>query len=93
MPIPSLIPVESSQIAAIGYDDAKRLLFIEFKAFKAKPGQPQKPNTTYEYQNVSPELFAALMAAESKGKFFGAEIKPHKDKFPFRKLSAEELAQ
>ena len=66
-------PVESSQIASVGYDSAKQVLEIEFK----------RGNTVYHYAQVPPEVHEELMAAKSIGKFFNAEIR---DKFPFHKL-------
>lgn len=86
------IPVTSSQIHAIGYSPVTKELDIEFKSF-AKKGAEPKPNSVYRYQNVGPETHAALMSAESIGRLFGAGIKPHADKYPFRKLTTEEAAQ
>lgn len=83
-----MTPVESSQISAIGHDPVRSALRIQFKDFKTK-----KPVSTYEYANFSTEQFAAFMAAESKGKHFGATIKKETEKHPFRKLSPEEAAQ
>lgn len=86
--------VTSSQIASIGHDPTTNQLDIEFKNLgKPKPGQPAKVNSVYRYQNFSAEQFAAFMAAESKGKFFGANIKKEAQKHPYRKLSEEEAAQ
>jgi hypothetical protein len=86
------IAVQSSQIAAIGYDNASRQLDLEFKSHsKPKEGAPPKPNSVYRYQNVPPELHQRLISAESIGKFFGAEIKPFADRYPFKKLTEAEL--
>jgi hypothetical protein len=62
LPLPSveMTPVSSSQIKSIGYRD---LLYIEFLN-----------GTVYSYA-VPKELYAKLMAVESKGKFFASEIK------------------
>lgn len=56
-------PVESSMIGAIGYDEATRTLHILFNSGK-----------TYAYADVPAEVFAAFLAAESKGVFFRSEI-------------------
>lgn len=72
--------VESSQISAIGHDPSRNALRIRFKDFKTK-----KDGATYEYQN--------FLAAESKGKHFGATIKKETAKHPYRRLSEEEAAQ
>lgn len=72
---PEMISVESSQIEAVGHDEASSALLVRFKN-----------HSVYQYQNVGKELFQALLAAESVGKFFHAEIKKHPDRFPFSKL-------
>jgi len=67
-------PVESHQVAAIGYDAARRTLEVTFT---------RGPGHVYQYPNVEPEVHAAFMAAESKGTFFGEHIRPLAfDKFP-----------
>jgi len=71
-----LTPVESSHIAAIGYDPVERRLRIVFKTSGA-----------YDYDDVPPEAHHALMKAESIGKHFCAHIKPH---FSASKLAAAE---
>lgn len=58
--------VESSQLAAIGYDPASHTLQVDFK---------DNPNTVYQYPNVSPGFAAEFEAAESKGSFFYARVK------------------
>lgn len=56
--------VESSNIAAIGYDAESRTLQVDFKTGKR-----------YQYQNVPPETFAEFKAADSVGKYLAAQIK------------------
>lgn len=73
-----LTPVNSSQLAAVGYDPAGRTLAIQFKG-KGGAG------STYHYAEVPAEVHAGLMSAESCGKFFGASIK---GKFAFTKMGA-----
>jgi len=69
-PTIALSPVESSQITAIGYHAESRTLAVQF------PGRGANPGDVYHYLNVAPEVFAAFQASESKGKFFGAEVRP-----------------
>ena len=57
-------PVESSVIATVGYDAGKRLLEIEFRS-----------GAIYRYLKVPEEIHKRLLAAESKGHFFGANIR------------------
>jgi hypothetical protein len=66
--------VESNQVAAIGYDAARKTLQATFT---------RGPGHVYQYPNVEPAVYQAFMAAESKGKYFGEHIKPLAfDKFP-----------
>lgn len=66
--------VESNQVAAIGYDAARRTLQVTFA---------RGPGHIYQYPNVESEVHLAFMSAESKGKYFGEHIKPLAfDKFP-----------
>jgi hypothetical protein len=60
----TMSPVESSFIAAIGYDEPNRILHVELKN-----------GTVYQYEDVPAAKHAALMAAESKGKHLNAHIK------------------
>lgn len=77
----TLVAVESSQIASIGYDAASKTLAI---AFKKKNGPP----SVYHYDNVPADVHQQFMAAESKGRFFGANIKANPD-FTYRKIEPE----
>ena len=61
-------PVESSNIRSLGYDPDTRLLEVEFKS-----------GTIYHYSGVPAETHRELMAAPSKGVYFGREIKFHYD--------------
>ena len=56
--------VESSNIAAIGYDEATRTLEVEFRR-----GQ------TYRYFDVPSHVHAALMRAESHGSYFSRNVR------------------
>ncbi|MDQ0082887.1 hypothetical protein J2W35_003246 [Variovorax boronicumulans] len=69
-----MTPVESNQVAAIGYSAERKTLQVTFT---------RGPGHIYQYPNVEPQLHADFMAAESKGNFFGKHIKPLAfDKFP-----------
>lgn len=71
----ALTPVSSSQIEAIGYDEASKTLAVKFKK-----------GAVYQYQNVPAELYKQFSKAESLGKFFGATIKAHPGAYPFKKV-------
>jgi hypothetical protein len=57
--------VISSELHSVRYDDATNVLEVEFRT-----------GGVYQYFGVPRELYDALMAAESKGRFFNAIIKP-----------------
>jgi hypothetical protein len=66
----SLFPVQSSMIAAAGYDSRAHVLVVLYNTGKA-----------YEYHYVPPDIFWELMAAESKGRFMNREVL---GRFPYR---------
>jgi hypothetical protein len=57
--------VTSSNIRSVGYDPQNAVLEVKFHN-----------NRVYQYLDVPPEEFDALMAAESKGRFLNQVIKP-----------------
>ena len=57
--------VSSSNIASVGYDEDQQVLEIVFH-----------DGRVYHYLEVPPERVLSLLRAESKGRFFNAEIKP-----------------
>lgn len=71
-------PVTSSQLDSVGFDAKSNVLEIAFKNYKG--GAP----SVYQYTGVAPADYANLMAADSKGKHFGAHIK---GRFPYKKVS------
>ena len=73
-----LVTVDSSMIHAVGYDAEKRLLEVVFNSGK-----------TYCYENVPPEEYEGLVAADSKGQYMRAciidmypyyQLRPHRGK-------------
>ncbi len=60
----TMIPVDSSLIKAIGYDENSQTLRVHFKA----------SNSVYEYSGASKEVFDKIMGAESKGKALREEV-------------------
>ena len=65
----ALIPVTSSQLAAVGYDEETCELVIEFS------GSGRTRNAIYSHQGVPPELARGLLAAASPGAFFHQHIR------------------
>lgn len=64
-------PVSSSNLVSVGYDPSSETLEIEFKN-----------GSIYRYFNVPPFEHERLMAADSHGVYFNANIK---DKYPFER--------
>lgn len=64
--LPVLVSVDSStSIAAVGYDQTERRLYIRFR----------NDDALYCYDEVPPTIFEALMAAPSKGQFHNRAIR------------------
>lgn len=65
-------PVSSSNISAIGYDEDSQVLEVEFIN-----------GGVYSYSSVPAGEYDGFVNADSKGKYFHANIK---DRYPFIKL-------
>jgi KTSC domain len=59
-----MIPVRSSTIEAVGYDETSLVLHVRFLS-----------GGTYEYIGVPQTIFQQLIQAPSKGSFFDTSIK------------------
>lgn len=59
-----LVPVLSSNIAAMGYDELTGELQVQFQN-----------GAIYSYQNVAPETYQGLFNAPSKGQYFAYTIR------------------
>lgn len=68
--------VKSSMFKSIGYDPVSWTLEVEFSN-----------GGVYRHKKVPPEVYAALVKAESPGKFFGATIR---GKFPYERVKPVE---
>jgi hypothetical protein len=60
-----LTPVESSNIAAIGYDEKQSTLAVKFNN-----------GAIWHYGGVAKGSYESLMTAASKGSYFARNIKP-----------------
>ena len=58
-----MIDVESSMIAAVGYDEDTQTLRVQFNS-----------GDLYEYYEVEPKTFQELLEADSKGQYMRACI-------------------
>ena len=65
-------PVESSNLASVGYDASTRTLEIEFNSGRV-----------YQYFNVPPDEYQGLMNADSHGSYFYHNIR---DVYRYRKI-------
>jgi lysyl-tRNA synthetase class 2 len=65
--------VESKVFTAVAYDAAGQSLYLRFSS-----------GDVYRYFKVPAELYRALLDADSKGRFFLAQIR---DRFRFRRLA------
>jgi hypothetical protein len=62
-----MVPVESTSIELVGYDEEARELYVQFRL----------RGRTYVYFDVPPSVYAALLEAPSKGRYVNFEIKPY----------------
>lgn len=76
-----LTPLSSTNLHAAGYDPATSTLWVQFKN-----------GTVYEYRNVPPTVYAAMMAGDS-GRYFAEIIKPQRYTMPYVKLGYMPLAR
>lgn len=63
----------SSSIERVYYDAKQRTLKVRFRA----------SGKTYIYEGVGEDVYDALMAADSMGAYFNANIR---DRYPFREI-------
>lgn len=64
MSIPEMISVESSNVDSVGYDAAKRVVYIRFK-----------DNALYAYYDVPNNIFDELLKSNSVGAYLHKNIK------------------
>jgi hypothetical protein len=70
-----MIPVSSSNIQSIGYDVEHSILAVQFASGR-----------TYEYQNVTEEIYKMLIEADSVGSTFKDLIRSNPAKYPYREV-------
>lgn len=69
----NVIPVKSSALVAVGYDDESELLQLDFGSCEI-----------YQYFAVPVGKYQALLAAESKGSYFNQAIR---GRYPFVRIT------
>jgi hypothetical protein len=76
--VPTLVPVASSNLLAVGYNPATLTLYV---AFRPSPKRPAP--TLYAYDGVPPGVYMALVGAPSAGSYLCAAVK---GAYPYRRL-------
>lgn len=69
----------SRVLRQVAYDPVSQRLLVTFKS-----------GAVYCYTGVPPVVFAALLAAESQGRYFGQEIR---DRYPYALLNETDQAR
>ncbi|HEX7186251.1 MAG TPA: KTSC domain-containing protein [Thermoanaerobaculia bacterium] len=64
-------PIESSAISSVGYDPRSEVLEVEFSS-----------GAVYDYYEVPPRVYRALLKAPSKGQYVSRRIR---DRYPFER--------
>ena len=73
MSIPTLTPVSSSNVSAIGYDAATCGLFVRFTN-----------GSLYRYEGVTAATYRSFLDAPSKGQFVWQHIR---DRYPYKRIA------
>lgn len=60
----AMLPVNSSMANALGYDNERKILQVEFNS-----------GSVYQYEGVDRDTWESLQTADSTGRFFNSEIK------------------
>ncbi len=68
--------VNSSHLKAVGYDEARQILIIEFHGSRI-----------YRYSNVPAYEYEGLMNASSHGTYFDRNIRKHPERYPYVELT------
>lgn len=71
--------VESTTLIAIGYDETREILQLEFRS-----------HAVYHYFGVPGTVYEALMAAPSKGRYFNGTIRRH---FPHSLIAGRDASK
>ncbi|MNC06985.1 hypothetical protein D3C75_545120 [compost metagenome] len=68
----NMLSVQSSNLAAVGYDEASKTLHVQFKN-----------GAVWEYTEVPAEEYQALMSADSIGSHYAKNVKKKYEGAPF----------
>lgn len=67
------LPVKSSNVISVGYDEAQEILEVEFKG-----------GSVYQYFSVPIEVYTGMITASSVGSFLATEVK---GSYEYRRVS------
>ena len=70
--LPTMIPVESSNVHSVGYNEKTNEMFVQFLT-----------KSVYKYKEVPKVVYDALFEADSVGCYLNKKIKPN---FAFEKV-------
>lgn len=70
-----LVPVASSDIAAIGYDPDTGELQVQFRN-----------NRIYSYPNITPDWYDGFLQAPSKGSYFAQTIRKNPQIYSYQRI-------
>lgn len=73
-----MVPVSSSNMAALGYDPDSQVLTVQFH------GKDEKSGRVYQYQNVPAWLYGDMLGSDSVGMFFNQTIRANGQLYPFK---------
>ena len=83
--------VKSSQIKSIGHDPETNTLEVEFHSY-----DKTKPTSVYQYANITPEQYKALLGEgvekHSIGSHFHKHVKSNPKRFPYTRISPVPVA-
>ena len=73
MSVPTLTPVSSSNVSAVGYDAPTHRLFVRFTN-----------GSLYRYEGVTEATYRSFLAAPSKGQFVWQHLR---DQYPYARVA------
>ena len=68
-------PVDSSNVANVGYDEQAQVLEIEFGSNATRWPKKSFHYSVYQYSEIPKWIYEELMAAPSKGKYLDRHVK------------------
>ena len=70
-----MVPVSSSQVASVGYNEEKKILRVKYVS-----------GGIYDYHDVPARIFDEMLQAESVGKYMHQHVTYKGSKFSYKKV-------